>query len=857
MQEKNMQEKAAAERQVELIAAALDKAQQNGGVWLSNDGKKQPQFYQKGVVVSPFNALILGLHSDQHNYKTNQYTLFSDAKKRGESVQSKEKGVPFLWYSWNQYQNRNNPEDRITRADFQALPKEQQGDYKGIRTREVRTLFNIEQTTLPMVDKTAFAQAVKETGTISEREDVEEASAQIRTSIDDFVRNIGENLVAIRQDTTGVAQYDAKKDVILLPKQDDYEHIEDYARAVVEQAVIATGSQSRLSREGMVMKGGRNPSEDAMKQERLVVELATAVKLQELGVSAKLSSESMKHIDYWKRELQENPCLIDAVERDINNSLDMLHKAERGLKVEKQTSQGTEYGARNIIPKHFYIADEIKTLPSKDTKEIVIVRNADQKMADVIMPMGAGLGPESEISGMNKGRIEHALQNEGYDTVTFYNVDGSLGYRPDDSFFDGKDVSVARLKGWSLEDITKLDVTDAVRRSGAVDFEKVLMLRDDAGKWALYMKPENEKAFSVYPDKGDVNRFFVTLKQGNEENSDQMRQEMATKYYVMANDKPEMKIDIFKSQATAEELAKIDRVNIFKTKETADKPSVILCMPTIEGQKQKPREINQQQWQRMWLSDNIQDFKTHLAATLFADVLRQGRSDSVALGTDKSEQEAQQETKEAQHTEFHEKNEQSDAKEEQEHADYHEEKDKQKTEQEKKQEEKKNSPEQKEKEKQEEKAKEEATKAETKVVAAIALSPMLKQFIDLKKKHPDALLLFRCGDFYETYMQDAEKSSKILGITLTRSSKTKDPDGKPLAMAGFPYHALDTFLPKLIRAGQRVAICDQIEAPKQTTKRGITEMTGPVAGMEKEPKAQEEQKQTVKEDEAQGRGFFR
>lgn len=99
------------------------------------------------------------------------------------------------------------------------------------------------------------------------------------------------------------------------------------------------------------------------------------------------------------------------------------------------------------------------------------------------------------------------------------------------------------------------------------------------------------------------------------------------------------------------------------------------------------------------------------------------------------------------------------------------------------------------------------------------LSPILKQFLELKKKHPDALLLFRCGDFYETYMQDARDSSKVLGITLTRSSKSKDPDGKPLEMAGFPYHALDIYLPKLIRAGLRIAICDQIEAPKTMPKR--------------------------------------
>lgn len=82
------------------------------------------------------------------------------------------------------------------------------------------------------------------------------------------------------------------------------------------------------------------------------------------------------------------------------------------------------------------------------------------------------------------------------------------------------------------------------------------------------------------------------------------------------------------------------------------------------------------------------------------------------------------------------------------------------------------------------------------------LSPMMKQFKELKEKHPDVLLLFRCGDFYETYEEDAEASAKILGITLTKRSD----DGTK--MAGFPYHALDTYLPKLIRAGKRIAICD-------------------------------------------------
>lgn len=106
------------------------------------------------------------------------------------------------------------------------------------------------------------------------------------------------------------------------------------------------------------------------------------------------------------------------------------------------------------------------------------------------------------------------------------------------------------------------------------------------------------------------------------------------------------------------------------------------------------------------------------------------------------------------------------------------------------------------------------------------LQPIVKQFYDIKKKHPNALLLFRCGDFYETYMDDAAKASKILGITLTTSTTMKDAQGKPLVMAGFPYHALDTYLPKLIAAGHRVAICDQLEMPKQKlAQRGSDELT--------------------------------
>src|SRR4030042_3468641 len=106
-------------------------------------------------------------------------------------------------------------------------------------------------------------------------------------------------------------------------------------------------------------------------------------------------------------------------------------------------------------------------------------------------------------------------------------------------------------------------------------------------------------------------------------------------------------------------------------------------------------------------------------------------------------------------------------------------------------------------------------------------TPLMKQYYSIKRNHPDAVLLFRVGDFYETFGPDAIKTSEILGITLTRRANGA---ASFVELAGFPYHALDPYLPKLVRAGQRVAICEQLEDPKLAktiVKRGITELITP------------------------------
>lgn len=155
MKEKSQFEKNAADKQVELLSGALSGAVSAGGHWLNATGKGYPKFYPVGVAVSPFNALFMALHSDKHGCKSNLFTLYSEAKARGESVKEHEKGVPFLFYNWNKYVNRNNPNEVISRDDYQKLSPEEKNRYKGVHNREIRTLFNIDQTLLPHVDRKA------------------------------------------------------------------------------------------------------------------------------------------------------------------------------------------------------------------------------------------------------------------------------------------------------------------------------------------------------------------------------------------------------------------------------------------------------------------------------------------------------------------------------------------------------------------------------------------------------------------------------------------------------------------------------------------------------------------------------
>ena len=759
MKEKSQFEKNAADKQVELLSGALNGAVSAGGHWLNATGKGYPKFYPAGVAVSPFNALFMALHSDKHGCKSNLFTLYSEAKARGESVKEHEKGVPFLFYNWNKYVNRNNPNEVISRNDYQKLSPEEKNRYKGVHNREIRTLFNIDQTLLPHVDRKAYDDALAKYGNSVEQGFGEKELRELRPKFNAFVQSISRNLAPIRTDGSGVAHYDSQKDAIYIPRQKDFAHYTDYAQETLRQIIAATGHQQRLAREGMVMKNGMPPSDDAVKQERLVVEIASGIKMLELGLPARLSDESLSLVEYWDRELKENPNMIDALESDVNNALEVIRKAERGEKIEYATLRNRKQTSdmQDQLPKHYFVADELRKRPDKDKKTIVLVIDPVSKSADVILPAGASPEVDNEIPGMNKARIGRALRREGIETVRFFNPDGALGYRPDDKYFAEKQVSLARLNNWALEVLSTLNVSPAVKRANEVGFDKIQMIQDDKNRWALYIKPEHQRGYSIYPDKEDINRFFSTLKQSMD-NIDKVRMELAHKYYALAEIKPDLKVDLFNSGTQDVDLNRIQRVSVFKTKQDG-----VLCAVTIDGQKLQPRSVSPQQWQRMWVAEDRDSYKRHLAASLFADILQKGQSQEEHAG-EKQEKETEIRQGEAVSRQ----------------------------------------------------------NGEERTVESV--SPQREAWDKIKAKHPDAIQFVRTGDNYTAYNEDAVKVTETLALKMEKHEA--DMKKGFTASVTFPVSQLDTFLQKLARSGARVVIRDAeglADARNRTT--GITERT--------------------------------
>lgn len=414
------------------------------------------------------------------------------------------------------------------------------------------------------------------------------------------------------------AKYDSKEDKIVVSgmkgevgneKMAALYKANDIYRAVV----AATDTENRLDRSG---RNNLLPEDDA-KHEQLVRELAAGVMMARQGLPAILSKENEKLIPYWEREIKENPKLLGIVERDVNNAVETIDNLVAKRKVDYESIRGQLPGKTMEKPSKYSISQDLAKLPNIETKEIVVVKDILRKEADVILPAGASLEVNNEVPGMRKDRITIALKKEGIDDVRFYNAGGSLGLNKPNSYFQGKEVTLNNLKQYELVPHHTLDVEKQAAPKKEVIIKNFQAIKDDNGRYAFFIKPENEPSFSVYPAKEHLNTFYNVIKTDKQAI---VHNALAQRYYEMATKHPDTKLDLITPKKVDVDMKLIERPSITSSAQDAKQK---LIFATINGQRvQAP--INKQQWQKMWLAEDMGAYKRALAAVIFEPMLKRG-----------------------------------------------------------------------------------------------------------------------------------------------------------------------------------------------------------------------------------------
>ena len=425
---------------------------------------------------------------------------------------------------------------------------------------------------------------------------------------------IGYERVMVLQD----AAYDKQADKIIVSGMSDKD-AGDSRQAALQKAndiyravVAATGSEHRLDRMG---RNNLLPGDDA-KYERFVQDLAAGVLMARQGLPATLSKESMQNVNYLQREIRENPKMLGLIEKDVNNAIESIDKHLK-QEIVKYEDIRKELTPKDLIvsPKQYKISSDLAKIPDIESKQIVIVRDKAKGAADVILPEGASLDDDVEISGIRKDRIKIALGKEGISDVKFYNAGGGLGLNETNDYYKGKEVSVDKLKQYEFSQHRDIDVKPQIEAAKVANIKLFTPIKDDKGQYAFFFKVDNEPSFAVYPNEAHKRAYFDAR---NTDQKKEIHEALAQKYYSVAQKHPEIKVDLIMPKVPAVDMSKIERPTITKDR---DDPNKKYVMATIDGKLMK-EPISKDQWNKMWLADDMAEYKKAVAAVTFAPFLK-------------------------------------------------------------------------------------------------------------------------------------------------------------------------------------------------------------------------------------------
>ena len=453
----------------------------------------------------------------------------------------------------------------------------------------------------------------------------EAKAREVNTKVEQLVKAMKDAGLKVVPSIYSHSTYHADTDIMeVLPEPKSYTNkgfgylnkVSERANEILREAVAYTGTSERLNR---ASRANMLP-ESNERYERLVQEVTAGSLMLKMGLSAKISKNNLDNIDFWQRELKEDPKLLDRLERDVNNAIEVLDKISKGQQVDYAVIRG-DSNMDTLQPRSYSIASELARLPDINTREVVVVRDSKTNSAAVILPKGASMDFDNELPGLSKQRIISALRREGVGDITFYNAGGALGLNQPNDFFKGKTAEVVKLRNWNLVTTSKIDMKAELARTVKPELKSVSLQKvpegQHQGRYALVIRPVEGETVTILPEKNDVTRFFHAVKEGN---SSEVKEELGQKYIAIAQQHPELRMgDVFMPKvADGVDLKRINRVSLVEDKN--DKSKYMVAQ--IDGMSYR-KKITAEQWSSMFYVDDKNEYKVRLAASLLGAEIRQ------------------------------------------------------------------------------------------------------------------------------------------------------------------------------------------------------------------------------------------
>ena len=446
--------------------------------------------------------------------------------------------------------------------------------------------------------------------------------------LDNYSKSTGIN---VQKSLTQPTSYDKETDTIILNNKKPVNPGSELRTAVENSnAIYFAISQSVANNKRLDISNQFSmPEKDIESVKQLIATVSAGVLSLKQAHPAVLSDQvSNESVESWVQDIKNDPHLLSSLERNVNNTVNTIEKLVKGEQVDYAAINGkSSYNKAES----FNLVSELNEVVNTSTMSAAVIRNNDGKSASVIL--SKGIESNSENGVLNNEAFRQALLKQGVKEVKFFNPGGTLGLNKGDFYFEDKSIQIVNFDGKEVVPQQELHLN---KQSQNVEhnFEDVSAVKDDNNRWHLYIKEKDQPYFIIQPEMRDMSRLFEAFKSQDQQAIYDTKTSLGEKYTKLVQQRPELKVDFLMPKVPAEDITRIERANIARDAQDKNK---YLIFATIDG-KGYHHEISREDFRRMWKVDNMQSYKSALAAKVFSNVLHEGQTVSEAPSVEENQQ---------------------------------------------------------------------------------------------------------------------------------------------------------------------------------------------------------------------------